>query len=119
MKKGLEVDEGKKNYNISNINRKRKVDYTWTGRFMCSSEKIRTLAEKQVLQKASLGLKKIKFSVEDDEVAAYNQLTGTVESDETAGYSQLKNCGGFVQYKKDPYLLFPESLKPLPTHPQC
>ena len=72
-----------------------------------------------MLQKASLGLKKIKVSVGDDEVAVYNQLTGTVESDETAGYSQLKNCRGFDQYKKDPYLLFPESLKPLPTYPQC
>ena len=39
-------------------------------------------------------LKKKKFSVEDDEVALQNQLTGTVESDETAGYPQLKNCGG-------------------------
>ena len=75
---------------------------------MCSSEKIRTLAEKQVLQKASLGLKKIKLSVEDDEVAVYNQLTGTVESDETAGYSQLKNCGGFVQYKRIPICYFPK-----------
>ena len=83
---------------ISN-NRKRKVDYTWTGQFMCLSDchakKIPTPAEKQVLQKAVLGLKKIKFSVEDDEVAVYNQLTGTVESDGTAGYPQLKNCGGF------------------------
>ena len=61
MKKGLEVDEGKKNYSISNINRKRKVDYTWTVQFMCSSEKIQTLAEKQVLQKAGLGLKKNKI----------------------------------------------------------
>ena len=57
---------------------------------MCS-----TPAEKQVLQKAGLGLKKIKFSVEDDEVTVYNQLTGTVEFDETAAYPQLKNYGGF------------------------
>ena len=87
------------NYSISNINRKRKADYTWTGQFMCLSDchakKIPTPAEKQVLQKAGLGLKKIKFSVEDDEVTVYNQLTGTVESDETAGYPQIKNCGGF------------------------
>ena len=78
---------------------KRKADYTWTGQFMCLSDchakKIPTPAEKQVLQKAGLGLKKIKFSVEDDEVTVYNQLTGTVESDETAGYPQLKSCGGF------------------------
>ena len=48
-----------------------------------------------MLQKAGLGLKKIKFSVEDDEVAEYNQLTETGESDEKTVYSQLKNCGGF------------------------
>ena len=59
----------------------------------CHAKKIPTSAEKQVLQKADLGLKKIKFSVEDDEVAVYNQLTGKVESDETAGYPQLKNVG--------------------------
>ena len=78
---------------------KRKDDYTWTRQFMCLSDchakKIPTPAEKQVLQKAGLGLKKIKFSVEDDEVGLYNQLTETAESDETAGYPQLKNCGGF------------------------
>ena len=52
----------------------------------CHFKKIPTPAEKQVLQKPGLGLKKIKFSVEDDEVAVYNQLTVMVESDETAGY---------------------------------
>ena len=87
------------NYSISNINRRRKADYTWTGQFLCLSDchakKTPTPAEKQVLQKAGLGLKKIKFSVEDDEVTVYNQLTGTVESDETAIYPQLKNCRGF------------------------
>ena len=68
-------------------------------KLMCLSDrrakKIPTPAEKQVLQKAGLGLKRIKFIVEDDEVAVYNQLTGRVESDETAGYPQLTNCGGF------------------------
>ena len=61
----------------------------------CHAKKIPTPAEKQVLQKAGLGFKKIKFSVEDDEVTVYNQLTGTVEFDQAAGYPQLKNCGGF------------------------
>ena len=60
-------------YGISNINRKRKGDHLWTGQFLCFSDghakKIPTPVEKQVLQKAGLGLKKIKFSVEDDEVA--------------------------------------------------
>ena len=57
------------NYSISNINRKRKDDYMRTGQFMCLSnchaKKIPTPQKKQVLQKAGLGLKKIKFSVED------------------------------------------------------
>ena len=61
------------NYSISNINRKGKADYTWTEQFMCFSDchtkKISTLAEKQVLQNAGLGLKKVKLSAEDDEVA--------------------------------------------------
>ena len=86
---------------------KRKADYTWTGQFMCLSDcyakKIPTPAEKQVLQKAGLGLKKIKFSsVEDDEVAVYNQLTGKAEADETASYPQLKNCGSFELLRRIP-----------------
>ena len=52
---------------------------------MCFSDfhakKISTPVEKRVTE-AGLGLKKIKFSFEDDEVALYNQLTGTIESDE-------------------------------------
>ena len=102
MKEGLEVEEGKVELTVRvlvTLIEKEKADYTWTGQFMCLSDchakKVTTPAEKQVLQKAVLGLKKIKFSVEDDEVAVYNQLTGKVESDETAGYPQLKNCAGF------------------------
>ena len=38
-------------------------------------------------------IKKTKSSVEDDELAVYNQLTGSVKPDETAGYPQFKNCG--------------------------
>ena len=49
-------------YGIGIINRKRKADYTWTGQLMCFSDchakKIPTPAEKQVLQKAGVGLKK-------------------------------------------------------------
>ena len=49
-------------YGISSINRKRKADYTWTGQFMClpdfHAKNIPTPAEKQVLQKAGMGLKK-------------------------------------------------------------
>ena len=39
-----------------------------------------------MLQKVGLGVNQIKFSVEADEVAVYNQLTVSVESNETAGY---------------------------------
>ena len=102
MKEGLEVEEGKVELTVRvlvTLIEKEKADYTWTGQFMCLSDchakKITTPAEKQVLQKAVLGLKKIKFSAEDDQVAVYNQLTGTVESDETASYLLLKKCGGF------------------------
>ena len=49
-------------YGISNINKKRKGDYTWTGQFLCLSDchakKTPTPAEKQVFQKAGLGFKK-------------------------------------------------------------
>ena len=52
-------------YGISNINRKRKGDYTWTGKFLCLSDshakQIPTPVEKQVLQKAGLELKKNKI----------------------------------------------------------
>ena len=52
-------------YGISNINRKRKGDYTWTGKFLCLSDshakKIPTPVQKQVLQKAGLELKKNKI----------------------------------------------------------
>ena len=61
----------------------------------CHAKKIPTPVAKQVLQKAGLGLKKRKFSVEDNEVAEYNQLAETGESDEKTVYPQLKNCGGF------------------------
>ena len=99
MKEGLEVEEGKVELTVRvlvTLIEKEKADYTWAGQFMCLSDchakKITTPVEKQVLQKAVLGLKKIKFSAEDDQVAVYNQLTGTVESDETASYLQLKKC---------------------------
>ena len=102
MKEGLEVEEGKVELTVRvlvTLIEKEKADYTWAGQFMCLSDchakKITTPAEKQVLQKAVLGLKKIKFSAEDDQVAVCNQLTRTVESDETASYLQLKKCGGF------------------------
>ena len=37
----------------------------------CHAKKILTPVEKQVLQKPILGLQKIKFCVEDDEVAVH------------------------------------------------
>ena len=77
---------------------------------MCLSyihaKKIPTLTQRVVLQKAGLGLKKIKFDLEADEVSVFNQLTssrsgsGNSRPDElTSGYSQLENCGGFESMK--------------------
>ena len=68
------------------------------------AKKIPTPTEKVVLQKAGLGLKRIKFDLEADEVSVYNQLTssssGNFQPDElTSGFSQLQNCGGFELMK--------------------
>ena len=80
---------------VTLIGKEKLIIYGLGNLCVCQIVMPKTPAEKQVLQKAGLGLKKIKFSVEDDEVAVYNQLTGTVESDETASYLLLKKCGGF------------------------
>ena len=54
---------------------------TWTGQFMCRSDrisdKIQNPRQKQVLQKAGLGLKKIVFDLEDTEEEVYVKLTSS------------------------------------------
>ena len=52
---------------------------TWAGQFMCLSDrisdKIQNPTQKQVLQKAGLGLKKLVFDLEDTEEEVYAKLT--------------------------------------------
>ena len=155
MKEGLEVKEGKVELMVLVTTEKEKLIIHGLGNLcVCQivmPKKYQHQQKNKCYRRRVWGLKKIKFSVEVEEVP--NQLTGTVESDETAGYPQLKKCEGFellrcipnckvlesievvmsaknlkaaavkgnftsVQYK-DPYLLFPYSLKPLPSQPQC
>ena len=61
------------------------------------SDKIPNPTQKQVLQKAGLGLKKIVFNLEDTEEEVYAKLTSSEldEDKNTIGFPQLKNCGGF------------------------
>ena len=70
---------------------------TWTGQFMCLSSpytsKVPNFPEKQVLYKAGLGMKKIKFFSDDGEEDVYNKLTS--EDSENGGIPKLKGCGGF------------------------
>ena len=70
---------------------------TWTGQFMCLSSpytsKVPNSQEKQILYKAGLGMKKIKFFSGDGEQDVYNKLTS--EDPENGGFPKLKGCGGF------------------------
>ena len=75
---------------------------TWTAHMVCLADrlayKVPTAAEKQLLFKAGLGLKKIKFEVDDDEEAVRKRITSSeteYDSTEVVGFPQLRNCGGF------------------------
>ena len=58
--------------------------------------KVPTAAEKQVLFKAGLGLKKIKFDIDDDEEAVMKKITSAEsDSNEITGFPKLRDCGGF------------------------
>ena len=52
-------------------------------------------SSKQVLHNASLGLKKIRFLLEDDESQLAQKISDEVVENETLGFPQLKFCGGF------------------------
>ena len=63
---------------------------------MCPSSpysKVPNSQEKQILYKAGLGMKKIKFFSDDGEEDVYNKLTS--EDSENGGFPKLKGCGGF------------------------
>ena len=59
--------------------------------------KVPTAAEKQLLFKAGLRLKKIKFEVDDDKEAVRKRTSSETKYDSTEviGFPQLRNCGGF------------------------
>jgi hypothetical protein len=60
--------------------------------------KVPTASEKQILFKAGLGLKRIKFDVDDNEEAVVKKITASETEDgsaEVLGFPQLHNCGGF------------------------
>ena len=69
---------------------------------MCLADRLATkvpsATEKQVLQKAGLGIKKIKFEIDSDEKAVQETITSSEvnsETGQTIGFSKLKECGGF------------------------
>ena len=62
------------------------------------TNKIPSSSEKQVLQKAGLGSKKIKFYADDDEKTVVEKITSDELDEKTGdvcGFPKLKNCGGF------------------------
>lgn len=75
---------------------------TWTANFVCLSDRLTnkvpsSTAEKQVLQKAGLGSKKIKFDVDDNETTVIEKLTCSDADDngDVCGFPKLKDGGGF------------------------
>ena len=84
--------------------RKRKASQgsgrTWTAQVFCLADRQQTsipnASTKQVLHSAGLGLKKIRFLLEDDETqVAQRIMSDEVVEDETLGFPQLKVGGGF------------------------
>ena len=81
--------------------KKQKKKHGWTASFVCladnNTEKIPTAAEKEILRKCGLGLKRIFLEDTDSEEMVINKLMSEeldVESEETQGYTQLKTAGG-------------------------
>ena len=74
---------------------------TWTGQFVCLADRqtcrVPSSTEKQLLQQAGLGLKKIRFFVDDSEEEVLEKLTSDVPGDDglPTGFPQLKEGKGF------------------------
>jgi len=78
---------------------------SWTVNFFCLSSPYQTevpsVIEKEKLQNAGLGLKKIKLNINDDEFQFYDKLTSNEKLDddddggEIVGFPRLKDGGGF------------------------
>ena len=81
--------------------RKKSSRRTWTGQFVCLADRqacrVPSSTEKQILQEAGLGLKKIKFFVDDSEEEVLQKLTSDTpgEDGQPAGFPQLKEGKGF------------------------
>ena len=62
------------------------------------SSKIPTTSEREILENAGLGFKRIKLDLSDNKEEVMKKLTSCVIEEQgstTAGYPQLKSCGGF------------------------
>ncbi len=68
---------------------------------MCLAErlaaKLPNASEKQILSKAGLGVKKIKFEIDDDEETVTNKIMSDVKDNDgvVLGSPQLQGIGGF------------------------
>jgi hypothetical protein len=65
---------------------------------LCLADKVPTAAQKETLFKARLGLKNLKFDVNNDEEAVVKKIT-LIETEngstQVIGFSQFRKCGGF------------------------
>ncbi|KAJ7380778.1 hypothetical protein OS493_007158 [Desmophyllum pertusum] len=74
---------------------------TWTVQFVCLADmyqcKIPSATLKQTLHKAGLGAKKIKLTLDDDEVSVHQKLISSEKDDlgDVKGFPQLRDGGGF------------------------
>ena len=74
---------------------------TWTGQFVCLADRqacrVPSSSEKQILQQAGLGLKKIKFFVDENEEEVVEKLTSDMPGDDghPIGFPQLKEGKSF------------------------
>lgn len=70
---------------------KKKKEKTWTGKFLCLSDRqknrVPTAEEKAVLQRNGLGFKKIQFLSSDSEEKVKKVIM--------EHFPTLENCGGF------------------------
>ena len=86
----------------ANAAKKKEKKRTWTTTFVCLADrlavKVPSSSEKQILQKAGLGIKRIKFEADNDEKAVLETITSSEvnsETGQTIGFPKLKECGGF------------------------
>ena len=68
---------------------------TWTAQFVCLADRLTyevpIAAEKQILFRTGLSLKKIKFDIDDDEEAVIKKITSAEnDSNEITGFPKLR-----------------------------